>query len=114
VAHQTHNDSVRNGLLPDPSSGTHSPGPTVFAQVSEVPDVGGTYMFEIDGRPLTRAPSRIDRGMPSLSQSSGTFGPTKARLPRCCRVVPSSGRRFPNRRRAEPFSTDAKTLEFFS
>ena len=46
VAHQTHNDSVRNGLLPDTSSGTHSHGPTVFAQVSEVPDVEGTCMFE--------------------------------------------------------------------
>ena len=93
VAHQTHNDSVRNELLPDTSTGTHSPGPTVVAQVSEVPDVGGTYMLEIDGGPLTRALSKIDSGMPSLSQSSGTFGPTKARLRRFCRVVQSWWRR---------------------
>jgi hypothetical protein len=89
VADDTHNDSVRKNL--DTSSDTHSPGPTVFAQISEVPEVEAPHRLEADGGSSKHALSKIDRGMPSPSQSSGTFGPTKARPRRFCRVVPSSG-----------------------
>jgi hypothetical protein len=54
VAHQTQNDSVRNRTTSRHFIRPNSHGPTVFAQVSEGPDVGRTYMLEIDGSLVAR------------------------------------------------------------